>query len=135
VTSEFLDAGEYPIEALQGSSSVTFFFTVILFSLVCPVWMVGACRWLLMVAQCMSLALGGSVHRDVLLGMPLFVYFHFRILSFFRLIRSERPRYLNSDLCRARSSRTGNFIFPNVCPRGSVLVRGMRFVERIGDSY
>jgi hypothetical protein len=97
VTSEFLDAGEYPIEALQGSSSVTFFFTVILFSLVCPVWMVGACRWLLMVAQCMSLALGGSVHRDVLLGMPLFVYFDFRlrdrvilILIYVGLVLQER---------------------------------------------
>jgi hypothetical protein len=37
--------------------------------------------------------------------------------------RSERPRYLYSDLC---SSRTANFIFPNVCPRGSVLVTGIR---------
>jgi small basic protein len=35
-----------------------------------------------------------SVHRDVLLGMPLFVYFDVRVLSFFfRLIRSERPHY------------------------------------------
>jgi hypothetical protein len=67
-----------------------------------------------------------SVHRDVLLGMPLFVYFDFRVLSFFRLIRSERPRYLYSDLCRVRSSRTGNLIFPNVCAKGSVLVRGIR---------
>jgi hypothetical protein len=40
--------------------------------------------------------------------------------------RSEGPRYLYSDLCRARSSRTANFIFPNVCPRGSVLVSSIR---------
>jgi hypothetical protein len=47
---------------------------------------------------------------------------------FFRLIRSERPRYPYSDFCIliARSSRTVNFIFPNVCARGSVLVRGIR---------
>jgi hypothetical protein len=46
-------------------------------------------------------------------------------LSFFlRLIRSERPRYLYSDLCRARS-KNGQFSF-SVCPRGSVLVRGIR---------
>jgi hypothetical protein len=56
-----------------------------------------------------------SVHRDVLLGMLLFVYFDFRVMSFFfRLIRSEGTRYLYSDLC------------PNVCPRGLVLVRGIR---------
>jgi hypothetical protein len=68
-----------------------------------------------------------SVHRDVLLGMPLFVYFDFRVLSFFfRLIRSGTPGYLYSDLRRARSSRTANFIFPDLCPRGSVLVRGIR---------
>jgi hypothetical protein len=52
---------------------------------------------------------------------------YFRVFSFFfRLIRSERPRYLYSDSCRARSSRTVNFIFPNVGPRGSGLVRGIR---------
>jgi hypothetical protein len=63
------------------------------------------------------------VHRDVLLGMPLLITAY---CLFFRLIKSERPRYLYSDLCRARSTRTANFIFPNVCPRGSVLVRGIR---------
>jgi hypothetical protein len=48
---------------------------VILFSLVCPVWMVGAFS-----RRFDHL----SVHRaGVLLGTPLFVYFDFRVLSFF----------------------------------------------------
>jgi hypothetical protein len=37
------------------------FFTVIFFSLVCLICMVGACRWLLIAAQGMSLVLGGSI--------------------------------------------------------------------------
>jgi hypothetical protein len=71
------------------------------------------------------------VHRDVLLGMTLFVYFDFLVLSFFWLIRSERPRYLYSDSCRARSSRTANFIFSKVCPRGTVLERGIHLWNRL----
>jgi hypothetical protein len=67
--------------------------------------------------------------------MPLFVYFDFYVLSFFRLIRSERPRYLNSDLCRVCSSRTANFIFPDVFPRGSGFSQRYPCMDRIVMSY
>jgi hypothetical protein len=69
VTSEVLDAEEFPIEALQGSSSATFFYCDIVFSILS--YLDGAYRFDHL-----------SVHRDVFLGMSLFVYFDFRVLFF-----------------------------------------------------
>jgi hypothetical protein len=77
-----------------------------------------------------SLVLGGSITCPCI-GMSSWAWLFLSILIsayclFFRLIRSERPRYLYSEFSKAHSSRTANFIVPNVCPRGSVLVRGFR---------
>jgi Reverse transcriptase (RNA-dependent DNA polymerase) len=68
-----------------------------------------------------------SVNRNAVLGIPLGLYFDYRVLLFFfRLIRSGCPNYLFSSLVRARSSRTLNFVFPGVYHGGSVLARGIR---------
>jgi hypothetical protein len=82
----------------------------------------------------MPLVLGGLITCPCI-GMSSWAYLFLSILIsayclFFRLIRSERPHYFYSNLCRARSSRTVNFIFPNVCSRGLVLVRGIRLWNR-----
>jgi hypothetical protein len=51
--------------------------------------------------------------KDELLGVPLFDYYDFRVLSFlFKLIMTQRPGYLFADLIGAHSVRTSNFIFP-----------------------
>jgi hypothetical protein len=73
-----------------------------------------------------------STHRNELLGVPLFDYYDFRVLSFFfKLILSQRPGYLFADLIGARSVRTSNFIFPSVSPGSSVLVRGIRLWNQL----
>jgi hypothetical protein len=73
-----------------------------------------------------------STHRNELLGVPLFDYYDFRVLSFFfKLILTQRPGYLFADLIGARSVRTSNFIFPSVSPRASVLGRGIRLWNQL----
>jgi hypothetical protein len=53
------------------------------------------------------------IRRDELLGVPLFDYYDFRVLTFlFKLILLQRSGYLFADLISARSVRTSNFIFP-----------------------
>jgi hypothetical protein len=54
-------------------------------------------------------------------GVPdtesLFDFYDFRVLSFFfKLILTQRPGYLFTDLIDARSVRTSTFIFPSICP-------------------
>jgi hypothetical protein len=69
--------------------------------------------------------IGMSSWACLFLSILIFAY-----CIFFRLVRSERPRYLYSDLCNQElSSRTANFIFPNVCQVGLLLVRA-----RVRDS-
>jgi hypothetical protein len=68
-----------------------------------------------------------STRRNELLGVSLFDYYDFRVLSFFfKLILTHRLDYLFADLIVARSVGTSNFIFPSVIPGASVLVRGIR---------
>ena len=68
-----------------------------------------------------------SVNRNALLGIPLALFFDYRVhLFFFRLIRSGCPGYLFSDVVGARSTRTANFIFPGTYHVDSVLARGIR---------
>jgi hypothetical protein len=47
-------------------------------------------------------------------------------LFFYRLVRSERPGYIFSGLRRACSPRTDISVVPELYPRGSFLVRGIR---------
>jgi hypothetical protein len=64
--------------------------------------------------------------------VPLFDYYDFRVLSFFfKLILTQRPGYLFSDLIGARCVTTSNFIFPSVSPGASVLVRGIRLWNQL----
>jgi hypothetical protein len=61
--------------------------------------------------------------RNELLGVPLFDYSDFRVLSFFfKLILMQRPGYLFADLIGARFVRTSNFVFPSVSPGASVFL-------------
>jgi hypothetical protein len=58
-----------------------------------------------------------STRRNDLLGLPLFDYYDFRVLSFFfKVILTQRPGYLFAELIGARSARTSNFIFSSVSP-------------------
>jgi hypothetical protein len=67
-----------------------------------------------------------------LLGVPLFDFYDFRVLSFFfKLILTQQPSYLFADLSGACSARTSNFIFSSVSPEASVLVRGIRLWNQL----
>jgi hypothetical protein len=65
------------------------------------------------------------------LVVPLFDYYDFRVLPFFKLILTQQPGYLFADLIGARSVRTSNFIFPSVSPGAC----WNSFVERIAIGY
>jgi hypothetical protein len=55
-----------------------------------------------------------------LLGVPVFDYHDFCVLSFFfNLILTQRSGYLFVDLIGACSVRTSNFIFPSASPEAS----------------
>jgi hypothetical protein len=67
-----------------------------------------------------------STRRNELLGVPLFDYFDFRVLSFFfKLILTQRPGCLFADLIGVRSVGTSSFIFLSVSPGASVFARGI----------
>jgi hypothetical protein len=73
-----------------------------------------------------------SVNRNALLGIPLFEFFDFRVLSFFyRLVKFEWPGYFFSIWLGLALLVRPIFLLPGVCSAWSVLARGIRLCNRL----
>jgi hypothetical protein len=73
-----------------------------------------------------------STRRNEILGVHLFDYYDFRVISFFlTLILTQGLGNLFADLIGTRSFRTFNFISPSVCQGASVLARGIHLWSQL----